>query len=473
MKDVIACIHEVQRSLNMQVYLVGGSVRDRLLKRPPKDLDFVVRENVQIFAQGVAESLGGTFFTLDEKSQAYRVIDKNKNIIDFAKMKGSKIEEDLYERDFTINAMAYDMTRGWPMDEAQVLDPYGGKGDLKNKRIRELHSQTFSNDPIRMLRAVRFMTELGFTLDSYTIGIIRQQAGAIVQSPGERIANEFFAILEKENSHYYLNYLDEPLNLLEQLFPELEIMKDVGQCKYHVVDCWTHSVYTVKMIEDFIYSNGYFEPHIRRAYEEHTREHLGGSRSRLALIKLGALFHDVGKPSARRVDQGGRTRFRGHEITGAEILKGYAERLRLSTREKEILYRYVALHMIPLDLYKTNDVGGKALYGVFEKMGEETLDILLIALADIIATRILLNPEEEMGMFKIHVEYIVNNYLTRYRPIERINSIINGKEIMESLQLPQSIMVGNLMEAVKKAIYLGQIPPTKQGALDYIKKIYC
>ncbi|GAB6086080.1 HD domain-containing protein [Alkaliphilus crotonatoxidans] len=472
MVDVIACICEIQRMINKQVFVVGGTIRDQLLQRPFKDLDLAVLENAADFAQLVADRLNAAFFVLDEVNQVYRVVDKENHTIDISIIKNGEVVHDLYQRDFTINAMAYDLSHGWPIKEEHIIDPFEGKTHIQLKQIKSLHDKTFYDDPVRMLRAVRFMSVLGFSLEETTLTAIQQYAEELKRSPGERITRELFTILEGRDSHYFLHFLDEPLHLLDKLFPELQVMKDVGQCKYHVVDCWSHSIYTVKILEGFIHSQGYFEAHIKRAYEEHTSQILAGDRSRLALIKLGALFHDVGKPSARQVDQTGRTRFRGHEITGAEILKGYAERLKLSAKETEILYRYVAYHMIPLDLYKANDVSGRVLYDVFRKMGEETLDILLIALADIIATRTLLDPKEEMGMFKIHVEYIINNYLTRYKPVERVNNIINGKEIMESLKLPQSIMIGTIIEEIKKALYLGQIPPTKRGALDYIKKNY-
>ncbi len=472
MNTIIEAILTVSKQNDKEVFLVGGGIRDILLDREIKDLDFVMLEDPIEFTKKVAEILEGSFVELDKEHLVYRVVLKDGFEIDFSKMKGNTIENDLQHRDFTINAMAYNIKDGLPIEKDKVIDLYGGKDDLNNKNIRHVHRDIFLEDAIRMLRAVRFMVELKFNIDHETINLIKDNVSEIHSVAGERITAELFRILKAENSYFYLDYMDKTLNLLGEMFPDLEDMKAVGECKYHVVDSWTHSIYTVKVAEGFINSSNYFEEHIRQAYEEHTDEKIAGTRTRLDLIKLGALFHDIGKPSARKVDETGRTRFRGHEITGAEIVKNYAEKLKLSIKEREILYRYVSLHMLPLVSYKSNDVSGKALYEIFKKMGNETLDILLIALSDIIATRKLLVPDEEMGIFKIHIEYIANNYLTRYKPVEKINNVITGKDIMESLQLPPGVLVGDLLEEIKKAIYFGKISPTKQAAIDYIKNIY-
>ncbi|WP_026477259.1 CCA tRNA nucleotidyltransferase [Alkaliphilus transvaalensis] len=468
----ISSIFDKKYIIGEKVYLVGGCLRDNLLNKIVKDWDVVIEKDSYAFAKKVAEDFQGSFVEMDKENGVYRVILFDGLQIDFAKMQGNKIEEDLQHRDFTINGMAYDIEAGFPIKEKEIIDPFGGIKDLTKKEIKHIHRDVFKEDPIRMIRAVRLMMELHYNINHETIRLIKENANKINTVAGERVAAELFKILKAENAYFYLNYMDETLGILYELFPELEKMKEVGECKYHVVDCWTHSIYTVKMAEEFIYSDNYFEPHIREAYEEHTKEIIAGDRTRLDLIKLGALFHDVGKPSARKVDETGRTRFRGHEITGAEIIREYAEKLKLSIKERDILYRYVELHMIPLNSYKNNDVSGKVLYDIFNKMGEETLDILLIALSDIIATRKLLVPDEEMGMFKVHIEYIANNYLTRYRPLEKINSIITGKDIMESLEVPSGVMVGNLLEEIKKAIYFGRISPTKEAALNYLKSIF-
>ncbi|MBN4069825.1 HDIG domain-containing protein, partial [bacterium AH-315-G05] len=397
------------------------------------------------------------------------VVVKNVGTFDFSKIKGEKIEEDLYERDFSINAMAYDLNNSYEIEKNMIIDPFGGMRDLESNRIRHLHKETFVNDPLRMIRAVSLMSRLNFDLDEETQKLIKAESETINTIAGERIATEFFAILREKRSAYYLDYMDKKLLLLDKIFPELRQMKKIGECKYHIVDSLTHSLNTVECIEEVIYANKFFEDHIRVSYEKHTSEILAANRKRLELIKLGALFHDIGKPSAKKVDKDGRVRFRGHEITGAELALEYAAKLMLSKKEQKILYKYVKMHMSPLVLYKSNDVSANALYQVFEKMGEETLDIFLIALADIVSTRKILDPSEEMGMFKVHVEYIVNNYLTRYRPLVK-KPLISGEELMERFNILEGIKIGELQEKIKKDIYFGKVSSSKDSVLKYISE---
>ncbi|WP_089283137.1 CCA tRNA nucleotidyltransferase [Anaerovirgula multivorans] len=472
MNTIIVRVLQISKELNVEIYLVGGTIRDLLLNRRTKDLDLVTVRHSRLLAEKVADILRGTFVELDDDREIYRVVLKDKILLDFSKMRGNTIEEDLYERDFTINAMAYNLRKGWPLNEGAIIDPFNGVKDLYNKTIRHMQDKVFREDPLRMLRVPRFMCQLDFDLDRETKKLIESHSHLITNVAGERIAEELFKILDENKAYYYFHLMDKQLNLLEKIFPEIVEMKKIGECKYHVLDSWTHSIYTMKEIESYIYAHGFFEDHIREAYEEHTSHIIAGNHSRLHLLKLGALFHDVGKPSVQKVDVKGRVRFKGHEITGAKLAKEYGDKLKLSVKEKELLYKYVALHMWPLVLYKKNDVSGKSLYEMFNETGKETLDILLIALADIVATRRVLNSKEEMGMFKVHIEYIANNYLTRYKPIENISKIIKGREIMEALNIPEGVIIGKMLEEIRKAIYLGEIVPTKEAVLTYIKEIY-
>ncbi|AKL93597.1 CCA-adding enzyme [Clostridium aceticum] len=472
MNTVVDRILQLSKEVDTEIYLVGGTIRDILLDRKMKDLDFVALHHPKVIAKKISSQLEGTFIELDKEREIYRIVLEDKSTIDIAKAKGNTIEEDLCQRDFTINAMAYDLRQGWPIRKEEIIDPLKGRKDLDDKRILHTEERVFYEDPVRMLRAVAFMAQLKFQLDHKTQELIKSESARIVSVSGERIAEELFKILAEPMTYYYFDFMDKQLNLLEKIFPEIIEMKTIGECKYHVVDSWKHSINTMKTVESYIYANKFFEGHIGQAYEEHTSERIAGGHKRLQLLKLGALFHDIGKPSARRIDHTGRVRFRGHEITGAELMKEYAGKMRLSGREKEILCKYIALHMWPLDLYKKNDVSGKTLYKLFNKMGRETLDILLIALGDIVATRKILDPKEEMGMFKVHIEYIANNYLTRYKQIENISTIINGTEVMEILNISEGSTVGEMLEEIRKAIYFGEIEPTKEASIQYIKDFY-
>ncbi len=471
---ILPKLRKIGNEKNVKIYLVGGYIRDYLLEKSNEDIDFVVEGNVEDIAKEFAESINGKLITLGGRHKFYRIVDNKRNVtVDLSQLKGNDIKEDLLNRDFTINSLAIDIDKiekGKILKE-NIIDVANGLDDLNKGIIRHVKENAFEEDPIRMLRAVRFMSQLEFELYDTTKRLIKKNKDKIKNMPYERITHELFKLLKYRRTYYYFNYMDRTLNILEEIFPEIEPMREIGKCKYHVVDSLTHSIYTLKVAEDIIYADSYFEDHVRKAYEEHTKKIVASGHTRLDLIKLGAFFHDVGKPSAKKVDETGRIRFKGHEITGAEIVKKIAERLKLSIKERDLLYKMVAKHMLPLVLYKNNDVSGKALYGMFSELKEDTLDVLLISLADIIATRKLLYPEEEMGKFKVHIEYMANNYLTRYKEIEKISNIITGKEIMQKFDLGENVLVGDLLEEVRKAIYYGKISANKEAALRYIEQI--
>lgn len=465
-------IEEISKLTDKDIYMVGGSVRDYFMEKEVGDFDIVSLEDTKNLAEKLADIKNGSCISLDKENGVARVIlsneDNKKIVIDFCKMKGKDIYEDLSKRDFTINAIAVKVEDG-EIDFDSVIDPYGGIEDIKKGVINIVDANVFEQDPIRMLRAVRFMTELNFDISDKTLKIIKKNSYRIKDASGERISNELFKILAQKRSYYYFSFMDKHLNMLGSIFPEIEDMKDVGRCKYHVVDSWTHSLHTMRTIEKIIYADSYFEDHLRKAYEDHTSQIMANGHAKRQLIKLAALFHDIGKPKARWVDETGRVRFRGHEIVGEEIVADISDRLRLSNKEKKFLCKIVREHMWPLTLYKTNDVSGRSLYDLFKNFGESTLDIILIGLADIISTRQLLKPHEEMGMYKVHAEYLANNYLTRFKRLEDISNVINGNDILENFDLEDNTMIGDIIDSVKRAIFFGKIPLEKERILKYIE----
>lgn len=470
MDTIFDILKKISTERDIKIYIVGGYIRNCIMGDKSSDIDVVVNKDIEDVVNDFANAINGKVVSLNNDYSVYKVIDKQRGIhVDFSDMDGADIHEDLSKRDFTINSMAIDVSND--IDIKSIIDPLGGKKDLKNKVIRAVHDKTFTDDPIRMLRAVRFMAQMNFELDCKSKESIRRNKTKITTVSGERIANEFFKILKFNNTHYYFKFMDEELNIFEQIFPEVAGMKEVGRCEYHVVDVFTHSLFTLKIMEDIINDNGYFEEHLRAAYEQHSSQTISGEHRRLELIKLAAFFHDVGKPISKWEDNTGRTRFRGHEVTGAESIRDIARRWSLSIKEREILYRVVHYHMLPLVSYKANDVGGEFLYDMFTKCGNETLDVLLVALADIVSTRRLLFPEEEMGKFKVHIEYMANNYLTRYKDVEDISHIITGTDIMSEFNIDEGIKVGELIGEAKKAIYLGKVPPRKNAVIDYLKNV--
>ena len=267
---------------------------------------------------------------------------------------------------------------------------------------------------------------------------------------------EIMEMLNDNESYKYIKELNQ-IGKLKEIFPEIEPMKEVGECKYHVVNCYDHSIYTLKTLEKLLYSEDFLEKHINAYNEEHLYENIENNIKRIQLIKLGALFHDVGKPAAKTVDENGRVRFKKHAIIGADIIVDIGKRLGLGDKSTNILYNYVRHHMWPLQLYKFNDMSAENLFKMFNETKNESVDISLIGYADIVATRKLLNPHEDMGLIKICMEYTATNYIFRYRECENIEGVLDENIDDDTKYL------------VRKAIFSGKVPKDKERIKNYIK----
>ena len=279
--------------------------------------------------------------------------------------------------------------------------------------IQSIDEKELIKKPINVLKIISSMAKMGFEIDLEFEEAIKKNSQLIKDEKMQDMARVLFDILDSSQSHRYIEYMDK-LNVLDKVFPQISEMKNVGECKYHVVDSLKHSIYTLKELESVLSETDFFEKHIEKNIREHLNQKIG-SYSRITLLKLGALFHDIGKVATKKVDEDGRVRFRGHEIAGADIIFEMGLQFGLAKEELEILKRIVRYHMVLLILYKENDVSKDRLNEFFKEVGDEVLDVLLVGYADIVATRRLLNPSEEFGMYKIYLEYIANNYLTRYK----------------------------------------------------------
>lgn len=463
-------MREIKKLSKSEIYLSNTFVWDRLLNRNSHKIRILVYDDVKKLGQDFS-SLNKGLLSLVHQDQCKVEMNRgNKRlIIIFENIGEFSIEEYLNNSAYSIEALSTRVQEDGSINLDDIVDTQDGLRDFNHRLIRSIQSD-YSTKPVNMLKAVRLMAELEFNLESSTMNSIVEDAHFLANGNSEEISKELFKILSRKRTHHYFNFMDKQLNILDKIFPEIEPMKEVGRCKYHVVDSWTHSLYTLEVAESIIYADGYFENHLRKAYETHSSQILCHEHTRLEIIKLAALFHDIGKPAAQKIDETGRIRFKGHEIAGMEIVEKIADRLSFCDKEKEFLCKLVREHMWPLTLYKNNDVSGKAIYDLFAKFGEDTLDVLLVSLADIIATRKLLYPHEEMGMYKVHIEYLANNYLTRYKDIIDISHVITENDITKNFPRVDKEEYGALIESVRKGIFFGKIPLEKNRAITYLKE---
>lgn len=220
--------------------------------------------------------------------------------------------------------------------------------------------------------------------------------------------------LKCKNTHSSLYKLDEEKEL-EKIIPIAKDMKLVGECKYHVVNCFDHSLNALCEFESMLKQDDFFSSHLKQNIYKYLSTKTEEDISKLELLKLGIFMHDIGKPGAKTVDETGRAHFKGHEKIGAKEAYNIGEKLSLSQKSMDVLYKYIRYHMILLGFYKTNNMSQDKLYEIFDILKDEVIGVVLLGYADIVSTRKLLNPNENSGVIKTYMEYILTNYIYRYK----------------------------------------------------------
>jgi len=414
--------------------------------------------------------------------------------LDFATTRGT-IEEDLAKRDFTIDAIAMELSNldsGW--NSVHLIDPLDGLADLERRVIRVADNYAFIDDPARLLRAFRLVAELDFSIDAETEAAIERDRELISSVSGERVRDELGRIMETGRAAGSLRHLDQ-LGLLDLILPELAISKGVEQPKEHYWTVFDHSMETVAAVERLLValtregedasrqsavgsrqSGGgelstinYQLSTIDYDLADHFSQEVAGGRTRRALIKLAALLHDVAKPHTKRIDENGRMRFLGHSQQGAEITDSIMERLRFSSREKRMVTRIIDQHLRPGHLSNGDEIPTRrAIYRYFRDTADIGIDTLFLSLADHLATR---GPTLEMEGWQKHVE-ITQYMLSRWFEEETTVSppkLINGHDLIGEFGLAPGPQIGVILETIREAQASGEIT-TKEEAMDFVRK---
>jgi poly(A) polymerase len=466
---------------NVQAYLVGGFVRDVLLERDTADIDIAVASDALEIAPKVATTLGGKYVLLDEANRIGRVVDKGTPStrgqweLDFSTFKGS-IKQDLARRDFTIDAMAVDLSQsGKDYTNVQLIDPFNGWSDLHQGVIRAVAETAFQSDAARLLRAVRLAAELGFSIDNETEALIRRYSYLIANVAGERVREELLRLLAISQAGYSLPYLDE-LGLLTAMIPELAQTKGVKQPKEHFWDVLDHSIQTVAAV-DFVLRQGAWEyaneevlaaaPWSAVLAQHFDLEVSSGSTRRL-LLKLAALLHDIAKPQTRAIDESGRIRFLGHAKEGAAIAVNILERLRFSAKEAKLVEIMVRHHLRPGQMSHDELPTHRAIYRYFRDTGEAGIDILFLSLADHLATR---GPHLNLVQWQEHAqmaEYVLSQRFEQEHLVAP-PKLVDGHDLINIFGMSPGPKIGEFLDAVREAQASGELT-TRGDALSYIRQ---
>ena len=451
-------------------------MRDALLGRQTIDLDVTVTANPIVVARAVAGALGGVLVVLDEPRQVARAVVQHEGVswrVDVAPMQGDPIQ-DLAHRDFTVDAMSVSLPLmledGW---QDRVLDPYGGRRDLQDRVIRAVGPQVFQEDGLRLLRAVRLAGSLGFDIEAGTQDLIRRDAQALDGISGERIRDEFLAILTARHAIRRVYLLDE-LGLLCRVVPELEQSRGVVQPKEHYWDVLHHNIETVGTVEGLLereWEPGWVLDAVPwdDSLAAHFRQIAGDGHTRATIVKLAGLLHDIAKPATRTGDAEGRIRFRGHHSQGAEMVHIILQRLRLSRRSTDMIATEIEHHLRPGQMSQETELATpRAVYRYFRSAGDVAVDTLYLNMADYLAARGPLLEREEWETYAGRVRFILDTGLAQVLP--PAPPLVNGHDLMELLGLSPGPGVGLLLEAVREAQAAGEVA-TREDALALARRL--
>lgn len=476
---VLHLIGEEADRLGMDCYVIGGWVRDLFLHRESTDIDVVclfpnasdqaassARPGIQL-AEAVAKRLGKKAHLAIFKTYGTAQVKRGEMELEFVGarresytrdsrnpiVEDGTLEEDQNRRDFTINALAICLNQN---RYGELLDPFDGIGDLERCIIRTPLDPdiTFSDDPLRMMRAIRFATQLGFFLDDETFDAIIRNKERIHIITKERIAEELNKIMMSRKPSEGWLLLDKT-GLLPLIFPELAALKgiEVKEGRGHK-DVFLH---TLKVLDNVA--------ELQRKNEQMVNDKMVNG----LWLRWAALLHDIGKPRSKAWDPQTGWTFRNHNYIGAKMVPKIFAKMKLPLNEKmEYVKKMVDLHMRPINLIE-DTVTDSAVRRLLFEAGDDIDDLMMLCDADITSRN-----EEKKARF--HRNYqLVREKMVELEERDRIRNFqppVNGDEIMQMFGLEPCSLVGELKAAVKDAILDGVIPNEREAAIQYINELW-
>ncbi len=436
--------------------LVGGFLRDLLMGRESSDIDLVVPAGcAKELAGEICDGLGAYFVPLDEENRIYRAVLPDKvTYIDIADIEGAGIEDDLRRRDFTMNAVAFDLKK------AEFLDICGGIRDIEEKIIREISEKNITDDPLRILRAFRFQSELGFRISAELEEIIKKHFKELSKSAKERVSAELVKLFAGFNAKNVLLAMDE-CGVLELIFPEVEKIRKIPPNSHHHLPLLGHCIETVGHVQEFC-ENAPPEA------KSHFESFFCGAK-RLGFLKLAAFLHDIGKPDTWTIEpETGRHRFIKHDDVGSKIVEKPLRDLKFSKKQIKYVQKLIKFHIYPASIVTGENYTDKAVLRFYRKMEEEVFDVIAIAYGDRLSAR---GPEitEKIVNDNINgLKKLMNRYIETKNRIQPLEKLLGGEEIMEILGISQSPLLGRIIKALKEAQISSEVR-TKDEAVEFVR----
>ncbi|MBF8268235.1 MAG: hypothetical protein HW388_1743 [Dehalococcoidia bacterium] len=387
------------------------------------------------------------------------------------------ITQDMARRDFTVDALALsldDAPKELPGDG--LIDPFGGRSDVATATVRAVSGRAFRDDPARLMRAVRLVAQLGFSLDGDTQQLIKRDAHLLSTVAPERLRDELLKTLAEPGASHHLRLMDD-LGLLCRLIPELEAARGVAQPKEHHWDVFYHSLEAAGQVERVTWEKGRAGDEVlshvpwHPSLEAYFEEEVSDGHARRTIIKLAGLLHDIAKPATRTIEPNGRMRFLGHDTQGARVSEGVLRRLRLSSRGIHQVSTMIEHHLRPTQMNQAVELPTRhAIYRYFRDVGEVAIDTLYLNLADYLAAK---GPDIELEDWRGHcrlIVHILQQGLEGEAAPQRMPRLVDGHALMEALGLSPGPLVGRLLEAIQEAQGAGEVK-TGQEALELARRL--
>lgn len=470
--DALRALREMAHAAHPDASLVGGCVRDALLGRPVRELD-VASPDAEALAARLARELGTRVVALGGPHALYRVPVAGGHA-DLSPMRDG-LESDLARRDFTVNALAVRLSDVPPgglaaLDRALVVDRHGGLADLDHRVLRIVSERSIPDDPIRALRAARFVAVLGFSLETGTEGALPQALPDLEGVAGERVGAELQRLFDAEQATAGAHVL-EGSGLLDFCFPALAEGRGVDQRPWHVHDVYRHQLAAFEYVDALLGREAPGDPVAARAWRgtwldvEWPETRWGSLRDVLdqhrAAIRLATLLHDVAKPRTRTVTADGRTRFFGHAELGAEMATSMLSRWRLPRSQTDRIALLIAQHLRPGQVASPGEPPTeRALHRFHWGLGDATPDVCLLFLADSLATA---SPQllDRWPAYVHHVRRIVT-----WRPpehAEAVRRLADGHAVMRATGLEPGPAVGEILGAIEEAAAAGEVRTAEEA----------
>jgi poly(A) polymerase len=447
-------------ALTDRAWLVGGAVRDELLGRPSTDFDLAVDGDAKGLARALGRVTGASSFALSDAFGAWRVTAPDRAWqVDLTPLTGASLQDDLANRDLTVNAIARPLTGGG------LIDPFGGAEDLGARRLAMVSPQAFSADPLRVIRLARISAELGFAIDPGTGAAARKAAPALSRVAGERSFAELKQIVAAPEPLAGLATL-ESVGATDVVLPELMALRGVEQNVYHHLDVYGHTLealeHAVALERDPAAVLGVEAAPVVQFLDLG----LADEMTRGEVLRWAALLHDIAKPQTRAVTAEGRVTFMGHDVEGAAVVRGIFSRLRAAEKVSAQVAALTRHHLRLGFLVHARPLSPRDVYGYLATCEPVSADVTLLSCADRLATRGR-NGEAAIAAHLELAREIWPAALAWQR--QRPRPPVRGDDLAAALGRPAGPWLAGALEELSAARYAGEIDDSFAQSLGHTR----